>query len=74
MENQHRQIKGYKELDQQQIDMMNSIKSAGKDIGELLDQLETSGKLDGRWLAIAKTDLQKGFMAATRAVAQPDFF
>ena len=74
MENQHRQIKGYKELDHQQIDMMNSIKSAGKDVGELLDQLEASGKLDGRWLAIAKTDLQKGFMAATRAIAKPDFF
>ena len=31
-------------------------------------------ELDKRWLAIAKTDLQKGFMAATRSVAKPDFF
>lgn len=27
-----------------------------------------------RWLAIAKTDMQTGLMALTRAVAQPTFF
>ena len=51
MENQHRQIKGYKKLDQQQIDMMSSIKSVGKEIGEMLDTLEATGKLNERWLA-----------------------
>jgi hypothetical protein len=29
---------------------------------------------DQRWVAIAKTDLQKGFMALVRAVAQPESF
>lgn len=28
----------------------------------------------GRWLSIAKTELQQGLMAATRAIAQPTFF
>lgn len=28
----------------------------------------------GRWAAIAKTHLQEGLMALTRAVAQPTFF
>lgn len=32
------------------------------------------GGVDARWLAIAKTDLQKGFMFLTRAVAQPTTF
>jgi hypothetical protein len=27
-----------------------------------------------RWLSIARTNLQQGLMAATRAVAQPTFF
>lgn len=74
MDNQHRKIKGYRELTQVEIDCMNTIKEAAADIGQLLDQLEEVPELDKRWLSIAKTDLQKGFMAATRSVAKPDFF
>jgi len=29
---------------------------------------------DPRWLALAKTDLQRGLMALTRAIAKPDGF
>lgn len=74
MDNQHRKIKGYRELSQEEIDLMNEIKEAGAGLGNLIEKLEVSGKLDGRWLAIARTDLQKGFMALTRAVAKPEFF
>jgi hypothetical protein len=79
MENQHRQIKGYRELSQEEIDVMNAIKETGKVVGELFDSLEAgilanTVKADPRWLEIAKTDLQKGFMELTRAVAQPEFF
>ena len=74
MENQHRQIKGYRELSQNEIDMMNAVKTKGEDLGKLIDVLADQKIADPRWLAIAKTDLQKGFMALTRAVAKPDFF
>lgn len=37
-----------------------------------LERLDTAHPL--RWAAIAKTDLQTGLMALTRAVAQPTFF
>lgn len=74
MDNQHRKIKGYRELSQEEIDCMNTIKEAAADIGQLFEQLEQVAALDRRWLSIAKTDLQKGFMAATRAVAKPEFF
>lgn len=30
--------------------------------------------LDTRWLAIAKTDLQQGFMSLTRSIAKPTTF
>jgi hypothetical protein len=30
MENQHRQIKGYRELDQAEIDLMNKIKAVSR--------------------------------------------
>jgi len=74
MDNQHRKISGYRELDQSEIDMMNQIKNTGKLVGGMIEDLERESGLDKRWLAIAKTDLQKGFMAAVRAVAKPDFF
>ena len=76
MENQHRKIKGYKELSQEQIDMMNKIKEQGIVLGELVEEIQASSHLspDLRWVAIGKTDLQQGLMALTRAVTVPDFF
>lgn len=74
MDNQHRQIKGYRELSQDEIDAMNRIKTAGASIGELLDEVSKIADVDQRWVAVAKTHLQQGFMALTRSVAKPDFF
>jgi len=77
MENQHRKIKGYRELDQTEIDIMNAIKEKGAELGDLCDSLglqSSSVVADQRWLAIGKTHLQQGLMALTRSVAKPDFF
>ena len=74
MENQHRQIKGYRELTQGEINLMNKIKTKAAEIGELVDRLQGVTALDQRWVSIGKTDLQKGFMALTRSVAQPGLF
>ncbi len=74
MENQHRQIKGYRELSQEEIDTMNEIKSKGAELGELVAKLEGMQSVDQRWVEIGKTDLQTGLMALTRSVAQPTFF
>jgi hypothetical protein len=74
MDNQHRQIKGYRELSQVEIDLMNEIKQQGVALGELVKKLEDTPNLKARWIEIGKTDLQTGLMALTRAVAQPTFF
>lgn len=74
MDNQHRQIKGYRELTQDEINLMNEIKQAGKDLGDLVATLKQMPELDQRWVATGATDLQKGLMALTRAVARPEFF
>lgn len=75
MENQHRQIKGYRELDQGEINAMNEIKELAATVGALVDKLKDSSiGADQRWVSIGATDLQKGFMALTRSVAKPDFF
>jgi hypothetical protein len=76
MDNQHRMIKGYRELNATEIGRMNEIKTLGAKLGELIEALEIEGSAsaDTRWVAIAKTNLQQGLMALTRAVAKPEFF
>lgn len=41
MENQHRKIKGYRELSQTEIDLMNEVKAKGVEIGELIAKIRT---------------------------------
>lgn len=79
MENQHRKIKGYRELSQEEIDLMNEIKEQGAQLGDLIERLQAAN-LEAhpaepqRWIAIGKTQIQQGLMALTRAVAKPEFF
>lgn len=85
MENQHRKITGYRELTQEEIDLMNEIKSMESELMALVQRVNlfnnsiTSEELKEitqeaeafRWAAIARTDFQVGFMALVRAVAKP---
>ena len=74
MENQHRKIKGYRELSESEIALMNEIKQKGVELGSLVDQLKSNEEVDQRWVSIGKTNLQTGLMALTRSVAKPSFF
>ena len=74
MDNQHRKISGYRELSQEEIDLMNAIKAKGAELGELVAKLRATEVLDQRWVSIGATDIQTGLMALTRAVAKPTFF
>lgn len=86
MENQHRHIKGYRDLSSEEVKLINKIKGKSEEVGELLQQLtqlretsplEGSGNLvveSSRCLGIAKENLQTGFMWFIRAVALPESF
>ncbi len=75
MENQHRHIKGHRELSEEEIALMNEIKQKASEVGELVGKLRNVGTtIDQRWVSIGATDLQTGMMALTRAVAQPTTF
>lgn len=74
MENQHRKITGYRELSQDEINAMNKSKELASQVGDFIDELEKNGYVDKRWLAVAKTDLQKAFMSLTRSIAKPSTF
>jgi hypothetical protein len=86
MDNQHQKIKGYRDLSQTEIDLMNEGKALAEQCGAYIAKLrEFTGpktsdddpsklSLDQRWISIGATDLQRGFMAVIRGIAQPTTF
>lgn len=92
MDNQHRLIKSYRDLNAEEIALINRIKAAEREILGLIDevqrhitsQIESYSKVDDResiervhatnaygWNTKAKSDIETGFMALVRSVAQP---
>lgn len=83
-------IKGYRDLTPEEIELVNKIKTTALDIKAMVETVAgiesakiTHGasqeQLDSaseslRWATIAKTHLQQGFMALTRAVTKPEGF
>ena len=74
MDNQHKKIKGYRDLSQEEIDLMNECKEMSEKVGALTEKLHAVQSIDHRWVAIGVTDLQKGFMSIIRGIAQPTTF
>ena len=74
VDNQHKQIKGYSDLTEVEIGAMNDCKSVAVEVGILCGKVAGMSGVDQRWVAIAKTDLQKGFMALIRSIAKPETF
>ena len=74
VDNQHRKIKGYRELSEDEISAMNEVKELGIELEKAVNRLMAMEETDKRWVAIGKTDLQTGLMALTRSIARPDFF
>ncbi|TNC80691.1 MAG: hypothetical protein C9356_12385 [Oleiphilus sp.] len=74
MKDQHEKITGYRDLSQDEIDLMNEGKALAEQCHEYIAKLEANEKTDKRCVAIGKTNLQQGFMWAIRGVAQPTTF
>lgn len=75
MDNQHRKIKGYRELTEFEIDQINVIKEIAGKIGSVVEAIQERGDdCDQRAISLAKTNLQQGFMWLIRGIAQPEGF
>ena len=88
MHNQHLMISGYRDLTQAEVNLINEIKVMANMTSDLINKMEKMNQPRGidamldlppprpseRWMAIAKTDLQKGHMALVRSVAKPEGF
>ena len=67
-------IKGYRTLSAAEIGHINEIKDEGTRLDQIINGLNNEAHYDRRGIAIAKTHLQEGLMAAVRAVARPEGF
>lgn len=80
-------ITGYRQLTEEEVTLMNEGKALAELCGAYIDRLRNyvpdngdgptiapGGSLDQRWISIGATDLQRGFMALTRGIAQPTTF
>jgi hypothetical protein len=82
-------ITGYRELSYQELELINEGKALAEKVGAYIEKLRThesaGGKrfgesagnmppLDQRWVSIGATQLQQGFMAVIRGIAQPTTF
>ena len=74
VENQHRKITGYRDLTPDEIALMNEVKTLAAQCGVLVEKMTTAHPIDQRCVALAKNNLQTGFMWLTRSVARPEGF
>jgi len=74
VDNQHKKIKGYRDLSEEEIALMNEAKAKAEEVGALVDKIAATQGIDGRWAALGKTYLQMGFMNLIRSIAQPTTF
>ena len=82
MENQHKLIKGYRDLSAEEIALMNEAKDLAERVGQLVERvykLPDEEPLNeatdpGRACSIARTELQTGFMWLIRSIARSTTF
>ena len=80
-------ITGYRQLSEAEVALMNEGKALAEQCGAYIAKLRTHADvsrphrqgeitppLDQRWISIGATDLQRGFMAVIRGIAQPTTF
>jgi hypothetical protein len=80
-------ITGYRQLTPEEAALMNEGKALAEQCGAYIAKLRRhrdvsrpgtdNGEqppLDQRWISIGATDLQRGFMAVIRGIAQPTTF
>lgn len=67
-------ITGYRQLSEAEAALMNEGKALSAECGAFIAKLRDLDGLDQRWVSIGATDLQRGFMAVIRGIAQPTTF
>lgn len=65
-------VHGYVDQPQSAIDLVNTLKLAEESLLRMMDEMRDKGhQYDQRWLAIARTQLEQGYMALNRSIFKP---
>lgn len=67
-------VTGYRQLNESEVALMNEGKALAEHCGAYIAKLREISTLDQRWVSLGATDLQRGFMAVIRGIAQPTTF
>ncbi len=83
-------VTGYRQLSEAEVELMNEGKALAEACGAFIEKLRQhpnktgahqsdtllvgAPSLDQRWISIGATQLQQGFMAVIRGIAQPTTF
>lgn len=80
------EITGYRQLSVLELELVNRIKKHAEETRTLVEELEKHGsqrdggrhtpvlQVDKRWIAVARTNLQQGYMALVRSITRPETF
>lgn len=68
------EISGYRDLSKSERSAIEDFRESERVLLKMVDELYTSTDpiCDGRWLSIATTHFEQGFMAIVRAIAKPE--
>ena len=64
-------VKGYQPQSDEAVRLVNANKIAEETFLRLMDDMKGADEIDQRWLAIARTHIEQGFMALNRAIFRP---
>ncbi|MDR3533963.1 MAG: hypothetical protein P4L90_25785 [Rhodopila sp.] len=64
-------IAGYRPQSEERVSLVNENKQLEERCLRALDYMMKTGIGDPRWTAVARTQLEQGFMAMNRAIFQP---
>jgi hypothetical protein len=64
-------VAGYQDQPESTVDLVNLNKRMEEEVLRVLDDLKLLETVDQRWLAIGRTHIEQGFMAANRAIFKP---
>lgn len=64
-------VAGYKPQSNSNVEQVNSNKRTEEALLRVCDALKDDHRVDQRWLSIARTSFEQGFMAMNRAIFKP---
>jgi 1,4-dihydroxy-2-naphthoyl-CoA synthase len=61
-------VAGYTAQSDRKVGLVNANKRIEENILRAMDEMQSDQDIDQRWLALARTQIEQGFMALNRAI------